>query len=386
MAQPPGFVDKAYPSYVCKLQKAIYGLKQAPRAWYSELRQCLLAMGFVNTTSDTSLFVFQHSGITAYFLVYVDDLILTGNDSAFLNRVIDSLGTKFSLKDMGDLSYFLGVEVLRSSKGCFLSQRKYVVDLLTRHNMLDSNPVETPKAASTRLHLADGSAPADASVYRQALGGLQYLSFTRPDISFAVNKLSQFMHAPTVTHLGAVKRLFRYLNGMRDFGVWLRPSSAMPLHCFSDADWGGNCDDRSSTGAYVVFLGPNPISWSSKKQHSVARSSTEAEYRAIASAAAEVRWLHSLLRELHVPLPAAPVIYSDNIGTTYLCANPVFHSRMKHISIDYHFVRQLVQNGSLRVAHVSSADQLADALTKHLSRPRLLLLMSKIGVSSGPPS
>lgn len=386
MSQPPGFYDENYPSYVCKLRKSIYGLKQAPRTWYNALHQFLASIGFSNTKSDESLFVYSNSGVTAYFLVYVDDLVLTGNNYAFLNHIISALATSFSIKDLGDLSYFLGVEVLRSPVSCVLLQRKYITDLLAKFNMLDSKPVHTPLAPGVQLLLNDGSKPVDASSYRQVLGSLQYLLFTRPDIAFAVNKLSQFMHAPTELHWGAVKRLLRYLNGTRHLGITLRRDSPLSLHCFTDVDWAGNCNDYTSTEAYIVFLGANPISWRSVKQRSVARSSTEAEYRSIANAASEVEWVQSILRELHVSLSSIPVIYSDNIGATYLCANPVFHSRMKHIAIDYHFVRDLVQKSTLRVSHVSSSDQLADALTKPLSRTRLSYLMVKIGVTGRAPS
>lgn len=252
--------------------------------------------------------------------------------------------------------------------------------------MQTSKPVITPIASGSPLSLHDGASPTDATRYRQAVGSLQYLLVTRPDVAFTVNRLSQFMHSPSELHWSAVKRLLRYINGTLDYGLHLRPCSATSLHGFTDADWGGNPDDRCSTEAYVIFLGSNPISWSSRKQKSIARSSTEAEYRAVASGAAEISWICSLLGELGIPPSTAPVLYSDNIGTTCLCANPVFHSRMKHIALDYHFVRELVQANKLRVSHVSSADQLADALTKPLSSPRLRNPMFKIGVSPEPPS
>lgn len=222
----------------------------------------------------------------------------------------------FPLINLGHLSYFLGIEVLRGQTACFLSQRKYIIDLLARHNMLSAKPVQTPLATGQTLTLHDGTSPADASLYRQVLGSLQYLQFTRPDIAFAVNKLSQFMHAPTECHWGAVNRLLRYLDGTRDFGITLRSNSPLSLHCFSDAEWAGNSDDRTSTNAYIVFLGSNPISWSSRKQRSIARSSTKAEYRSIASATAELQWVRSILSELGVALSSTPVNYCDNIGAT----------------------------------------------------------------------
>lgn len=173
--------------------------------------------------------------------------------------------------------------------------------------MADAKAVSTPIATTEVLKLSDGSPPADPKLYRQALGSLQYLSLTRPDVSFAINKLSQFMHCPSTLHWCAVKRLLRYLVGTLDYGLLLRKNSPRTLHAFADADWAGDPNDRTSTSAYVVFLGANPISWSSKKQKTVARSSTEAEYRAIASTAAEVNWIMNLLQELKVPISPTPV-------------------------------------------------------------------------------
>lgn len=194
------------------------------------------------------------------------------------------------------------------------------------------------------------------------------------------------MHRPTDLHWQAAKRVLRYLAGTASHGLFIRIDSPIQLHAFSDADWAGDTDDYVSTNAYILYLGSTPIAWSSKKQKGVARSSTEAEYRSVANTAAEVRWVCSLLSELGVSLPAAPVIYCDNVGATYLCANPVFHSRMKHLALDYHFIRDNVQSGALRVAHVLTRDQLADTLTKPLPRPRFLELNSKIGVIHLPPS
>ena len=184
----------------------------------------------------------------------------------------------------------------------------------------------------------------------------QYLLFTLPDIAFAVNKLSQYMHNPTTDHWIAAKRILRYLCGSRDRGLFFSAVNTPQHHAYSDADWAGDKDDYSSTGAHLVYLGKHLISWSTKKQTTVARSSTEAEYKSVATTAAEVQWIMTLLRVLGVKLSTTPAIYCDNIGATYLCANPIFHSRMKHVAVDYHFICGLVQSGFLRVTHVSVAD------------------------------
>lgn len=216
------------------------------------------------------------------------------------------------------------------------------------------------------------------------MGSLQYLTLTRPDVVFAVNKLSQFMHCPTTDHWSALKRLLRYLNGTMDRGITIYKDSPLHLHAFSDADWAGDRNDFTSTMGHIVFLGKNPITWMSKKQRSVARSSTEAEYRAVANTTAELMWVKNLLSELGVTINHTPVIFCDNLSATHLSANPVFHSKMKHLALDFYFIREQVQSDKLRVAHVPSGDQLADFLTKPLSRPRLDTLLAKIGLSDGP--
>lgn len=251
--------------------------------------------------------------------------------------------------------------------------------------MLNAKPVATPLPSHPKLTLKSGSPLSDPHEYRRIVGSLQYLALTRPDISYAVNKLSQFMHCPTSDHWQAVKRVLCYLSGTLDHGIFLRKQAATPtLHAFSDADWAGDLDDYVSTNAYIIFLGSQPISWTTKKQTGVARSSTEAEYRAVANTASELRWIVSLLLELGIPITTVPTVYCDNIGATYLCASPVFHSRMKHIALDYHFVRGQIQNKLLRVTHVSTNDQLADGLTKPLTRAPFQTSRFKIGVTTAP--
>ena len=386
MVQPSGFIDRDRPNHVCKLNKALYGLKQAPRAWYTELKNYLLNLGFKNSIADASLFFYIANDTYLFVLIYVDDIIITGNSDEKIRGLINTLSARFSLKDLGDLSYFLGIEVLRTQHGIHLSQQKYIGDLLYHNNMTNAKPVPTPMSASTNLSIRDGHTLDNPAEYRTLVGSLQYLLLTRPDIAFAVNKLSQFMHKPTTTHWTAAKRVLRYLAGTYTSDIFLSRFSNLSLHAYSDADWAGNKDDYTSTGAYVVFLGQHPISWSAKKQTGVARSSTEAEYRAVSAAASEVRWLFSLLREVGVKVDSVPTIYCDNVGATYLSANPVFHSRMKHLALDYHFIREQVQKGTLRVTHVSSKDQLADGLTKPLPRSRFGTLFTKIGITNRAPS
>jgi len=383
MEQPPGLKDAQHPKHVCKLHKAIYGLRQAPRAWHEALKEFITSYGFIMSISDPSLFIYATGGTLAYFLVYVDDLLLTGNDSKFLQTFIGSLSNRFSLKNMGSPHYFLGVEIIPLQSGLLLSQHKFIRDILEKFDMADAKPSPTPLSSTATLSLNDGSANVDATHYRKIIGALQYLNLARPDLSFAINKLSQFMHKPTTTHLQHVKRLMRYLKSTINFGLMLKKPSSFQLLAYTDADWGGNQDDRTSTSAYLIFFGGNPISWFSKKQRTVARSSTEAEYRAVATATAELMWLTNLIFELKIPIQHKPKLLCDNVGATYLCSNPVFHSRMKHISMDYHFVREQVQAGKLQVSYVSTKDQLADILTKPLPTSRFHDLTSKMKVTDG---
>jgi len=382
MAQPPGFQHPQHPNAVCKLRKAIYGLKQAPRAWFSRLSSFLLELGFKGSKSDSSLFMFKNASVQLFALVYVDDILLTGSDIAALDHLINSLSTEFPVKDLGDLSFFLGVEVQRVADGLLLSQQRYISDLLHQTNMHLAKPISSPMSSSSQLSKFDGITLSDATVYRSTVGSLQYLALTRPDIAFSVNKVAQFMQNPRDVHWTAVKRILRYLKHTISHGLLIRRHSSSQLFAYSDADWAGCPDDRKSTSGYCVFLGRNLISWSSKKQPTVSRSSTEAEYKALANASAELCWMQALLCELGVSLSAAPTLYCDNIGAIYLSSNPMYHARTKHVEIDYHFVRDKVAEKNLQVKYLSSKEQFADVFTKPLVSTRFHWMCSNLNIFS----
>lgn len=377
MSQPPGFVDKVFPNHVCKLHKALYGLKQAPRAWYARFGSFLLSLGFSNSGADSSLFVYSGGCSTIFLLLYVDDIILTGSDSSTLSKLVSRLKSEFAMNDLGPLSFFLGVQASFTFKGLILSQSKYISDLLCRTGMHNSKPVATPLAGS-KLSIADGELLPDPAEYRSIVGSLQYLAFTRPDVSFAVSHVSQFLAAPRTTHMVAVKRILRYLRGTTSVGLLLPFSSSTQLLAYSDADLAGCPDTRRSTTGSSIFFGSALISWRSQKQRTVSRSSTEVEYQAMASTLSELIWVQHLLRDLGVCLHSPPLLFCGNVSAIYLSQNPIFHGRTKHIEVDFHFLRERVAAKTLCIRFISSDRQLADLFTKSLTSSRFKSLCSSL--------
>ncbi|GJY61695.1 ribonuclease H-like domain-containing protein [Tanacetum coccineum] len=287
--------------------------------------------GFRDSVNHDYVCLLQRHGTdTAYLLLYVDDIVLTA-----------------------------------SFERLFLSQKKYAVKILDKAHMVNCNPSRTPIDTESKLG-SDGDLVSDPTLYRSLAGSLQYLTFTRPDISYAVQQVCLYMHDPREPHFSALKRTLRYVRGTLDYGLQLFFSFTTDLVAYSDADWAGCPTTRRSTSVYCVFLGNNLLSWSSKRQPTLSRSSAEAEYRGVANVVAETCWLRNLLRELHTPLSFATLVYCDNVSAVYLSSNPVQHQRTKHIEINIHFVRDLVAAGQVRVLHVPSRYQYADFFTKGL--------------------
>ncbi|RVW50549.1 Retrovirus-related Pol polyprotein from transposon RE1 [Vitis vinifera] len=274
--------------------------------------------------ADSSLFVHHTTAGTVYLLLYVDDMVLTGTNPTLIKTLITRLSKEFAMKDLGSLHYFLRVEVQHNSQGLFLSQTKYALDLLQRADMIEAKPISTPFVVEA----------------------LQYLTITRSDLSFSVNSIFQYMHASIEDHFRALKRILHYVKGTVHHGLQLHRTSFHELLAYSDSDWAGCPDTRRSTSGYLIFFGANLVSWCSKKQSTVSRSSVEAEYRSLAIITAEVAWIVQLLRDLRLPLPSSPNILCNNKSALFMAVNPVSQSQSKHIAIDYHFVRELIANGS----------------------------------------
>ncbi|GJU61841.1 ribonuclease H-like domain-containing protein [Tanacetum coccineum] len=360
MHQPPGFVDPNKPDYVFHLQRSLFGLKQAPRAWFQLFSSYATRVGFQHSKTDSSLFVFHRGSDIAYLLLYMDDIILTASSSAFLQRIIASLHNEFAMKDLGSLNYFLGISAQRSTSGLFLSQSKFAEEILERAHMQNCNP--------------------DPTLYRSLAGALQYLTFTRPNLSYAVQQACLYMHDPRDPHLNTLKRILRYVRGTLDYGLQLHVSSTTQLSAYTDADWVGCLVTRRSTSGYCVFLGDNLLSWSAKRQVTLSRSSAETEYRGVA----ETAWIRNLLCELHTPLFTATLVYCDNVSVVYMSANLVQHQRTKHIEIDIHFVRDFVASGQVRVLHVLSRFQYANIFTKGLATTSFIEFRSSLNVRRSP--
>ncbi|KAM2907145.1 hypothetical protein COP2_046815 [Malus domestica] len=378
MKLPPGHPQEKEPTKVCKLHKVIYGLKQSPRAWYAKLSSVLEVAGFKRSHADSSLFVRNGVQGKLVVLIYVDDLIITGDNMDELEALKRSLHQQFAIKDLGSLKYFLGIEMATSSKSLFLNQRKYVLDLLDEAHMVNCKPTRTPLASKLQLD-APGNLLSNPNVYQRMVGKLIYLTITRPDIAYSVSLISQFMHSPTLVHWTIVKRILRYLKGSIDRGILMQKNESNHILAYTDADWAGNSLDRKSTTGFCTFVGGNLVTWKSKKQTVVARSSAEAEYRAMAATASELIWLKSLLLDLGFTSKEPMSLFCDNQAAMHIASNPVFHERTKHIEVDCHYIRTQVQSKVIETVYTRSHDQLADLFTKALDFTQFQRLLFKLG-------
>ncbi|CAJ2629530.1 unnamed protein product, partial [Trifolium pratense] len=303
MSLPPGVIipnSCSNTPKVCRLHKSLYGLKQASRQWYSKLSSALLSLGYSQSAADHSLFLKKIGSSFTALLVYVDDIVLAGNNSLEITSVKSFLDKRFQIKDLGNLRFFVGLEIARSKKGILLNQRKYTLELLQDSGNLAAKPSSTPYDPSLKLHDSESPPYNDPSGYRRLIGRLLYLTTTRPDITFAVQQLSQFVSSPREVHFQAATKVLRYLKASPAKGLFFSSSSSLKLSGFSDSDWATCAITRKSITGYCVFLGTSLISWKSKKQSTVSRSSSEAEYRALASLSCELQWLHYLFKDLGI--------------------------------------------------------------------------------------
>ncbi|CAN1323872.1 Retrovirus-related Pol polyprotein from transposon TNT 1-94 [Linum perenne] len=377
MECPHGF-DKGSRDVVCLLKRSLYGLKQAPRAWFETFQQTILQSGFVQSLNDPSLFTKTSSTGITVLLIYVDDMIISGSDPAGIAALRQVLQDNFKMKELGDLSYFLGLEVTRSTRGILLTQRKYIDDLLLLARHTDCTPCGTPMEHNLKLQQEAGTNVTDVTHYHRLVGSLIYLVSTRPDIAYAVQVVSQFMGNPRQPHLQAVYHILRYLKGTRDLGMFFSACPSSELIAYANADFAGCLDTRRSTSGWCVKLGDSFISWRCKKQDRVAKSSTEAEYRSMSDVCSEVVWLSHLLADFGINPKSPAHLFGDNTSAIQIATNLVLHDRTKHTETHVHYIRDLVNSGAVQLFYITSDDQLADLLTKAVSTSRHWYLSGKL--------
>ena len=309
MEQPPSFVTDS--TLVCQLKKSLQGLKQAPRAWYEKIDRFFFNLGFKRCESNHSIYVLHADGNTLIVVVYVDDLVLTSNTVDLFSRLKHQLVDTFEMTYLGILHFFLGLQVLPLSDGLFVSQSKYLMDLLKRFKMDDYKACATPYQSGVKLTNDCEPPKVDATLYRQLVGSLVYLIHSRSDISFAVSVVSRFMQAPRESHCKVVKCIIHYLKGTSHFGIKYGQSTDS-LVDYTDSNQDGDGDDQKSTSGFVFHFSDGPLVWSSKKQKVVSLSTIEAEHRGVVNASTKVVWIRQLLGELRFPIEASTVLCCDN--------------------------------------------------------------------------
>jgi hypothetical protein len=383
MEQPKGLEIKGQENKVFLLKKSLYGLKQAPRQWNKKLREYLINYGFKQCVTDNGVFIKLNPSGTLILTVYVDDILIIGPSIHEINKFKSDVNKRFKANDLGPAHYIIGLQIKRDriKKTLTISQAKYIKDMLSRFNMIDAKPISTPADPSLVIK-ADGKPVKDTVPYKEAIGSLIYcMVCTRPDIAYIVGVLSRYMAAPKEHHWNCVKRVLRYLKGTIQKEIQYGGLYKNILG-YSDSNFAADVDDRKSTGAYLFIMNSGAVSWVSKKQQTVAKSTTEAEYMALSQASCEAIWIRSFLKEIGSHKEEPILIYGDNQGALKLAQNPQYHNRTKHIDIVYHFIRERISKGEIKVEFIPTKEMIADILTKAMSPKQFNYLLEKAGLFS----
>ncbi|GJU69519.1 retrovirus-related pol polyprotein from transposon TNT 1-94 [Tanacetum coccineum] len=384
VAQPPGFIDFEKPNHVYKLKKALYGLKQAPKAWYDRLKAFLIKHEYKMGMVDNTLFTKKKSSNLIIVQIYVDDIIFGSTCQDMCDDFAKIMHDEFEMSMMGELNFFLGLQIKQMEDGIFFNQSKYIKEMLKKFGLEDSKPMKTPMSSDTKLTKDEECESVDSTKYRGMIGSLLYLTASRPDIMFSVCLCARFQEAPKTSHLEAVKRIFRYIKGTTHLGLWYPKGTGIETVVYADSDHAGDYVDRKSTSGICTFVGCCLTSWFSKKQTALAISTTEAEYVSAGKACQQALWMKQALIDYDVRLDDVPIM-CDNKGAIDLSKNPVQHSRTKHIEIRHHFLRDNVQKGHISIEKVPSVDNIADILTKPLKRESFNYLRLGLGMMEHIP-
>ena len=379
VAQPPGFEDPKNPDKVFRLNKALYGLKQAPRAWYDTLKEFFVKNGFTPGSLDPTLFTKSYDGELFVCQIYVDDIIFGCTDQRYSDEFAYMMSEEYQMSMMGELKFFLGLQIRQQRNGIFISQEKYLKDVLRKFGMQDCKGVKIPMPTKGHLCTDENGIDFDQKVYRSMIGSLLYLCASRPDIMLSVCMCARFQATPKESHHKAVKHILRYLAHTPTLGLWYPKGSAFDLIGYSDSDYAGDRVDRKSTSGTCHFLGRSLVCWSSKKQNCVSLSTAEAEYIAAGSCCAQLLWMKQTLKDYGVNMKNVP-LYCDNESAIKIAHNPVQHSKTKHIQIRHHFLRDHVLKGDISIEHVKTEEQLADIFTKPLDEKRFSKLRCELNI------
>ncbi|GJU45950.1 putative ribonuclease H-like domain-containing protein [Tanacetum coccineum] len=363
VCQPPGFEDPQFPVKVYKVEKALYGLHQAPKAWYETLSTYLLKNGFRRCTIDKTLFIKKDKGDIMLVQVYVDDIIFRSTKKSLCVEFEQMMHKRFQMSSIGELTFFLGLQVKQKDDGIFISQDKYVADILKKFDFVTVKTASTPIETNKALLKDEEAEDVDVHLYRSMIGSLMYLTASRPDIMFVVCTYARFQVTPKMSHLHALRRIFRYLKGQPKLGLWYPRDSPFNLEAFSDSDYAGASLDRKSTTGGCQFLGKRLISWQCKKQTIVANSTTEAEYVDVANCCRQVLWIQNQMLDYGFNFMNTK-IHIDNESTICIVKNPVFHSKTKHIEIRHHFIKDSYEKRLIQVIKIHTDHNVVDLLTK----------------------